>query len=880
MALLQDCVTGSSWLLCGDSLPVLAARGSRPGDGLADVLFGAVMSCLIRELSRRLQHAGVGHGALQIALGEPEATICPIAWADDLVLLADVESAADLPPAARCMSNITLQTFSEFRLRVNLGAGKTELLVDPRGQGAATVRGELLQGPASLCLADGQQIRICPEYKYLGVPQVPRDTGRRDVELSVCRGRVAEVAAGPLLTNDHLPWPLRVAWIDGRVLPSAYSSLSTMLAPHPRCLTPLAGFLDRVRRKTWRTWQNARHATNAMLEILVPCTSPPAEGLLIARTRLLVQLCVSAPEPVWEIVEAAYYRDVPWVIALARAAKVVGMAASLGAGWLEQGLRTSVRRHARPLLAACKRVSRSGTLVRAIKDLWVTREVRSHRGTIGSACDSVCPECLQVLPSKHALATHLHRKHGKVSDSMSMITDTVCRWYLQDFHSTTRLRYHIEHVPACRSGLRHVVGPLYAPGVGTRRKGTARHLRVPPLQLPGPRLPTPCERAAAAADRYATPDELAAEQQSWMQLEQATADRAAQARAALLRDVPGVVLDTGRHCPAPPTWTRAWFISDHPAHPSPFWEGITAPGLWQAAASWSASWEVWARIAYEPWWSRTLWDALANLRLEAALQLPWDESTIRRGSNKESCTLERVSFIRHLVTMRRVLTALGPFGALWWVGSPTTAVRSVLASVDRSLLVRMVSLHGTCATLVSRWAGAVDRFRGWWSRPGVIARPLQLSPVHHAFRLTSAAAKMPFLASTSGPLKAQEGQKTFFQSARSLLQGWSEADLCVSAEDVSAYEVLHQMKSIGGMDPGAEEWYLAEGTQALAKRLAADLGAAVILSSPVSAISINGDRIYVTANDVTYSSKYIVIAIPPQLYAARRRWLGNLAWRL
>ena len=82
MALLQDCVTGSSWLLRGDSLPVLAARGSRPGDGLADVLFGAVMSCLIRELSRRLQNAGVGHGALQIALGEPVATVCPIAWAD------------------------------------------------------------------------------------------------------------------------------------------------------------------------------------------------------------------------------------------------------------------------------------------------------------------------------------------------------------------------------------------------------------------------------------------------------------------------------------------------------------------------------------------------------------------------------------------------------------------------------------------------------------------------------------------------------------------------------------------------------------------------------------------------------------------------------
>ncbi|CAE7204700.1 CPK2 [Symbiodinium natans] len=91
--LLQDCVAGSSWLLRGDKNPILAARGSRPDDGLADILFGAVMACLIRHLTDQLSQAGIAHHGLSLALGYQVAQVCPIAWADDLVVLADVPAA-------------------------------------------------------------------------------------------------------------------------------------------------------------------------------------------------------------------------------------------------------------------------------------------------------------------------------------------------------------------------------------------------------------------------------------------------------------------------------------------------------------------------------------------------------------------------------------------------------------------------------------------------------------------------------------------------------------------------------------------------------------------------------------------------------------------
>eukprot|EP00439_Symbiodinium_sp_Y106_P013652 s2097_g1.t4 len=111
-------------------------------------------------------------------------------------------------------------------------------------------------------------------------------------------------------------------------------------------------------------------------------------------------------------------------------------------------------------------------------------------------------------------------------------------------------------------------------------------------------------------------------------------------------------------------------------------------------------------------------------------------------------------------------------------------------------------------------------------------------------------------------------QKTFLQSSRSMLAQMAQSELCVSTDEISAFEFLQQLKSVGGLEVEAEEYYMKEGSQSIAKRMGADLGDAVILSSPVSAIDLSGESIKVTAKDVTYSSKYVVVAVPPQLYAS------------
>ena len=58
IALLKDCVTASHWALSGSSNTYLATRGSRPGDGLADVLFGALFAIALRHISKYVATKG------------------------------------------------------------------------------------------------------------------------------------------------------------------------------------------------------------------------------------------------------------------------------------------------------------------------------------------------------------------------------------------------------------------------------------------------------------------------------------------------------------------------------------------------------------------------------------------------------------------------------------------------------------------------------------------------------------------------------------------------------------------------------------------------------------------------------------------------------
>ena len=112
----------------------------------------------------------------------------PLGWADDLAIMSDFDSPSDLQQNFPRVAVVALSTLRFLRFRVNLGPGKTEAMLQIRGARAKEVRGAMLGQGSCLVLPTGDSLRLTPEYRYLGVAQTPKDTGRRDTDLCFSAG--------------------------------------------------------------------------------------------------------------------------------------------------------------------------------------------------------------------------------------------------------------------------------------------------------------------------------------------------------------------------------------------------------------------------------------------------------------------------------------------------------------------------------------------------------------------------------------------------------------------------------------------------------------------------------------------------------------------
>ena len=388
--LLADCVACSHWRLVSSDRLYVATRGSRPGDGLADIIFGALFSIALKHIRRTCATEGLGHFGSGEIVGNSDDPL-QLGWADDLAVLTDFEQPRELQARFPRVAEIVLSTLQALKFRVNLGAGKTEAILDIRGSQAKQVRGELLSGDSQLSLAPDLTLRITPEYRYLGVIQTPRDTGRRDVELSARRACGAWAHGRNLLASPSLPWALKIAWMSGRVLPAAYATLATSLAVSARAWSPLTGFYERAARTVLGSWQFGHILTGPLLGAIFGLTTP-AHAAILARTRLVVQLVTKAPPSLKALFDAAWNRSTPWCELLADSLRATAVAVPAASDHVVTSLHYA-RQQAPAILKACRRLSRWGSFLQAVWDLWQDRSCfppPAHRHR---------PSCQPALPS-------------------------------------------------------------------------------------------------------------------------------------------------------------------------------------------------------------------------------------------------------------------------------------------------------------------------------------------------------------------------------------------------------------------------------------------------------------------------------------------------
>ena len=178
----------------------MTLRGTRPGDGFADLLFNLVAGKILRQLEEELHFEGVqtklcwnGRFGFFADFGEDtETNALNIVWADDVAVLLQHESPQDLIDIAQVTMTRYIEKLAEHGLLLNFDSGKTELLLLLRGTGSRGLRRELFQvehphiqiNPKGF----GQiQVKLVDRYKHLG--SVVHASGRIIHELRVRVGQ-------------------------------------------------------------------------------------------------------------------------------------------------------------------------------------------------------------------------------------------------------------------------------------------------------------------------------------------------------------------------------------------------------------------------------------------------------------------------------------------------------------------------------------------------------------------------------------------------------------------------------------------------------------------------------------------------------------------
>ena len=175
---LADVLRGTWFIVQGSDLPVGTERGTRPGDPLADLIYGLVMAGALREIeSRMIQAHLVPRIALAGALPHhtPGDVLCApsVAWHDDAAFVFSCASACDLRHAAARTAGIVWDAFQSRGLTLSFELDKSELLLSPQGKGSDSVRHELFAGdtPCVYFLPDTgcmQKVGIVRTYVHLG----------------------------------------------------------------------------------------------------------------------------------------------------------------------------------------------------------------------------------------------------------------------------------------------------------------------------------------------------------------------------------------------------------------------------------------------------------------------------------------------------------------------------------------------------------------------------------------------------------------------------------------------------------------------------------------------------------------------------------------
>ncbi|CAE7555966.1 unnamed protein product [Symbiodinium sp. CCMP2456] len=445
-AVTPDVLQGTWFRLDRGAALTLTHQGTRPGDGLADILFAFSFSAYLRSAERAVAAAGLSTATPEVQGPEPWCTegapdnLSCGAWADDFVHMHSQCSPQGLSGAVRDVVTCYVEQADSIGMTLGFARDKTAAVVplaslrqDSSWCPHQTNDGPCLMGRSAI---SGREfaLPLVEAYKHLGgittvtgtpAPEISYRSSQAWNTIRPFRHRLFSADNIALATRRLM---LRSLAMSRFVFGSAILPLHAAIHFRSWAQAYVALWRSLHRR---RKGEHHQHSYATLADAAAP--SPPL-ALALARAALLRQVVHRGPATLKRLLWAHWECDP-------------------GASWL--GAISADIQH------ACQYVWDS--------DLRWWKAQGQTPSPSPSAIEEpeasadrpfVCHHCFATFPMRKHLWVHLARAHDEITPTRLLAHSSTCQACLKHFGSVERLQYHLKQHGDCLLRTAWLLPPL------------------------------------------------------------------------------------------------------------------------------------------------------------------------------------------------------------------------------------------------------------------------------------------------------------------------------------------------------------------------------------------------------------------------------------
>lgn len=211
------------WRLDVDRVVIKTERGTRPGDGFADVVWQLCFSRYLHRLDDILESLGIqthlwwnGLKGFDTSSGPHDVNIGTVVWADDAAIMGANQDADRIVPQLQVTAEVVLSELVKLGMRPNMTKGKTEALLHIQGKGCKKIRQFVhhhCKSKIQLAMDDPelQTLRVVPTYIHLGGALTHDNRMRSEIRRKLAMANTTlDNYRSKVLHNPQVPLTMRV----------------------------------------------------------------------------------------------------------------------------------------------------------------------------------------------------------------------------------------------------------------------------------------------------------------------------------------------------------------------------------------------------------------------------------------------------------------------------------------------------------------------------------------------------------------------------------------------------------------------------------------------------------------------------------------------